>query len=178
SIYSSNLGPRVEDTAYAFLRDFNPDDIRCVNLFSRSVDLWETIPVRFSYTITRNPPNRHDSEPITTVVTSENIVEITLDDQQIRTALIEILNETFDSRTTTQFTINKLLPRFLHVKPKAKPRHIDPFKTIFPYEYFGNITMSLNRATSVANSTDVWWSVFENRTEFQVSPSCELKTNG
>ncbi|CAF2706658.1 unnamed protein product [Rotaria sp. Silwood2] len=119
SIYSSNLGPRVEDTAYAFLRDFNPDDIRCVNLFSRSVDLWETsqsirdivvhnlqsnttvVPVRFSYTITRNPPNRHDSEPITTVVTSENIVEITLDDQQIRTALIEILNETFDSRTTT-----------------------------------------------------------------------------
>jgi hypothetical protein len=65
--------------------------------------LWitcETIsqyPVRFSYTITRNPPNQDDSEAIAAVVTGENTVPIKPDDQLTRNALIEIPNGTSDS---------------------------------------------------------------------------------
>ncbi|CAF2470364.1 unnamed protein product [Rotaria sp. Silwood2] len=99
SIYSSNIQPTIEDSAYAFLRDFNPNDIHCVNLFATSVNLWEisqpirdivinnlrsnlTVPVRFSYTIVRNPPNQDDLENIAAVVTGENNVDITAEDQQ------------------------------------------------------------------------------------------------
>lgn len=98
------------------MRDFNPDDIYCVNLFATSVNLWEisqpirdivvdnlqrniTVPVRFSYTITRNPPGEDDSEDIAAVVSGENTVEIKPEDQAIRKSLVEILiNGTKDSQ--------------------------------------------------------------------------------
>jgi len=152
-----------QDSASAFLRDFNPDDIRCVNLFATSVDLWEIsqpirdtvvknlltnviVPVRFSYTITRNPPNQDNSGDIAAVVTGEHTVNILEKDKSIREALINILNGTTESRTAMydlenyikksnhyflfrNFTIVDLMPRFLHVKPKAKPEEIDAFKT-------------------------------------------------
>jgi hypothetical protein len=132
-----------------------------VNLFATSVNLWEisqpirdivvdnlrsniSVPVRFSYTITRNPPNQDDSEDIAAVVTGENTVNIQPDDQVTRNALIEILNGTSESQKQTygisfvsifpkflfgfsQFKIHDLMPRFLHVKPKAKPEGIDAF---------------------------------------------------
>ncbi len=107
-----------QDSANAFLRDFNPDDIRCVNLFATSVDLWQisqpirdivvnnlrsnvTVPVRFSYTITRNPPNQDNSGDIAAVVTGEHTVGITAENTTIRRELIELLNGTVDSQTTT-----------------------------------------------------------------------------
>jgi len=107
-----------QDSASAFLRDFNTDDIQCINLFATSVDLWEisqpirdivvnnlrsnvTVPVRFSYTITRNPPNQDNSGDIAAVVTGEHIINITPQNITIRNALIEILNGTTESRTTT-----------------------------------------------------------------------------
>ena len=107
-----------QDSANAFLRDFNPDDIRCVNLFATSVDLWQisqpirdivvnnlrsnvTVPVRFSYTITRNPPNQDSSGDIAAVVTGEHTVDITAENQTIRHELIELLNGTVDSQTNT-----------------------------------------------------------------------------
>ncbi|CAF3346333.1 unnamed protein product [Rotaria sp. Silwood1] len=172
SIYLPTVASTIEDTAYAFLRDFNPNDIHCVNLFSTSVSLWKisqpirdivvnslrsnaTVPVRFSYTITRNPPNQDDSEDITAIVTGENTVNIPEEDQQTRNALIEILNGTFDAQTSTEFTIRNLMPRFLHVKPKAKPEDIDSFKKVFSTEYYANITMGLNRTRSIPNSTEV-----------------------
>ncbi|CAF4702929.1 unnamed protein product [Rotaria sp. Silwood1] len=189
SIYLPTVASTIEDTAYAFLRDFNPNDIHCVNLFSTSVSLWKisqpirdivvnslrsnaTVPVRFSYTITRNPPNQDDSEDITAIVTGENTVNIPEEDQQTRNALIEILNGTFDAQTSTEFTIRNLMPRFLHVKPKAKPEDIDSFKKVFSTEYYANITMGLNRTRSIPNSTEVWWEMSENRTLYTVSPSC------
>ncbi|CAF1630460.1 unnamed protein product, partial [Didymodactylos carnosus] len=56
-------------------------------------------------------------------------------------------------------TIHKLMPRFIHVKPKAKPEEIDSFaKKVFPYNYYANITMGLK---ATPNSTDVWWEMFE-----------------
>lgn len=92
-----------------------------------------------------------------------------------------------------EFTIQKLLPRFLHVKPKAKPSNIVPFeKSIFLFndyivpctnllscivflaDYYGNITMGLNRITSVPNSTNVWWKMSENRTGYKFKPLCKL----
>ncbi|CAF3646268.1 unnamed protein product [Rotaria sordida] len=189
AIYLPNREPATEDAAYGFLRDFNPDDIRCVNLFSTSVDIWDTsqpirdivvnnlrsnntVPVRFSYTITRNPPNQDDSEDITAVVTGENTVDITVEDQQTRNALIEILNGTFNSQTSTTFTIRNLMPRFLHVRPKAKPENIEAFRRVFPTEYYANITMGLNQTRSIPNSTEVWWEMSENRVGYRVSPSC------
>jgi len=89
-----------------------------VNLFATNADVWQisqpirdivvsqlrsnsTVPVRFSYTITRNPPNEDDAEDITAVVTGENTFEITSDFQQIRQELIDVLNETSDSQTKT-----------------------------------------------------------------------------
>ena len=106
-----------QDSAYAFLRDYNSADIFCVNLFATSVDIWEvsqpirdivvnnllsnnTVPVRFSYTITRNPPNQADSEDIAAVVSGEQTVDILPDDQTTRSALIEILNGTEESPTS------------------------------------------------------------------------------
>ncbi len=59
-----------------------------------------TVPVRFSYTITRSPPNVDDSEDIAAVVTGERIVDIEPDDRSTRNALIEVLNGTVDSETT------------------------------------------------------------------------------
>ena len=59
-----------------------------------------TVPVRFSYTIIRNPPNEDDSEDIAAVVTGEQTVNIEADDQDTRTALVEILNGTVDTRTS------------------------------------------------------------------------------
>jgi hypothetical protein len=57
--------------------------------------------VRFSYTITRNPPNQDDSEDIAAVVTGGHTVDIKPEDQEIRSSLINILNNTFDAQTTT-----------------------------------------------------------------------------
>jgi hypothetical protein len=105
-----------QDSANAFLRDFNSEDIQCVNLFATSVDLWQisqpirdivvnnlrsnvTVPVRFSYTITRNPPNQDNSGDIAAVVTGEHTVDIVAGDKKIRNALIEILNGSVDSQT-------------------------------------------------------------------------------
>ncbi len=107
-----------QDSASAFLRDFNTDDIQCINLFATSVDLWEIsqpirdivvnnlrsnviVPVRFSYTITRNPPNQDSSGDISAVVTGEHTVNIEEKDIDIRNALIKILNGTTESRITT-----------------------------------------------------------------------------
>ncbi len=89
-----------------------------MNLFATSADVWQisqpirdivvsqlrsnaTVPVRFSYTITRNPPSEDDAEDITAVVTGENTFEITSDFQQIRQELIDVLNETSDSQSMT-----------------------------------------------------------------------------
>ena len=106
-----------------------------------------TIPVRFSYTITRNPPNQDSSADIAAVVTGEHIIDITQSNDNIRKNLIEILNGTIDIQTTVyvyiqfvvshnflfllfrNFTIDKLMPRFIHVKPKAKPEEIGAFQT-------------------------------------------------
>ncbi|CAF1290006.1 unnamed protein product [Adineta steineri] len=189
SIYSPDIDATIEDTAYAFLRDYNPPDIYCVNLFATSVNMWEisqpirdivinnlrdnrSVPVRFSYTITRNPPGEDDSEDIAAVVTGEHTVQITSADQQIRKELIEIINGTVDSQIETKFTIQNLIPRFLHVKPKAKPEEIPAFKNVFSSEYYADVTMGLNRTKSIPNSTEVWWEMSENRTRYKVSPSC------
>jgi len=59
------------------------------------------VPVRFSYTITRNPPNDDNSGDTAAVVTGEHTVNITAKDETIRNALIEILNGTIESRTAT-----------------------------------------------------------------------------
>ena len=90
-----------------------------------------------------------------------------------------------------KFTIASLMPRFLHVKPKAKPEEIDPFKKgnpsvddeatasmisfrlVFPLEYYSNITMGLNAVRSIPNSTKAWWEVSEGRTNFKVTPACK-----
>ena len=89
-----------------------------MNLFATSVDLWKisqpirdivvnnlrsnvTVPVRFSYTITRNPPNQDNSGDIAAVVTGENTVNITADDQTIRMALIKILNGPVEEQILT-----------------------------------------------------------------------------
>ncbi|CAF0821922.1 unnamed protein product [Adineta steineri] len=193
-IESLNISPAIKDSANAFLRDFNSDDIRCVNLFATSVDLWKisqpirdivvnnlrsnvTVPVRFSYTITRNPPNQDNSGDIAAVVTGENIVNITADDQVVRNALIEMLNGTVESQTSINFTIRDLMPRFLHVKPKAKPEEISALKTIFPRDYYANITMGLNRTKSIPNSTDVWWEMSEHENKYDYRPSCAPPSN-
>lgn len=61
-----------------------------------------TVPVRFSYTIIRNPPsNEDDSEDIAAVVTGEHIVNIEADDLDTRTALVDVLNGTLATRTST-----------------------------------------------------------------------------
>jgi hypothetical protein len=58
-----------------------------------------TFSVRFSYTITRNPPDADDAEDIAAVVTGENVIKIESDDNSTRDALIEILRGTDESRT-------------------------------------------------------------------------------
>lgn len=100
-----------QDAAYGFLRDFNAEDIVCVNLFPTSVDIWQTsepirqlvasnleanrsVSVRFSYTITRNPPNQDDSEDIAAVVTANRTVTIESNEVETRKILREILNGT------------------------------------------------------------------------------------
>ncbi len=55
--------------------------------------------MRFSYTIIRNLPNEDDSEDIAAVVSGERTVHIGADDQDTRTALIEILNANDNSQT-------------------------------------------------------------------------------
>lgn len=92
----------------AFLRDFNPNDVLCVNFFATSVDLWQIsqpirdnvignlnstndVPVRFSYTITRNPPNDDNSGDTAIVVTGEHTVNITKNEKQTRETLIQLL---------------------------------------------------------------------------------------
>ena len=35
--------------------------------------------------------------------------------------------------------------------------------------------MSLNETKSISNSSEFWWEITEDRTEFKVTPSCELK---
>ncbi|CAF1201689.1 unnamed protein product [Rotaria sp. Silwood1] len=190
-IDSSNIGTPTKDGAYAFLRDFNRDDIRCVNLFATSVDLWEisqpirdivvnnlrsnvTVPVRFSYTISRYLLDQDNSGDLTTVVTGENTVDITANDQNIRNALIQILNGTLESKTAINFTIRNLIPRFLHVRPKAKPEEIIAFKNVFVNDYYANITMGLNRTTTIPNSTDVWWEMSEYGNKYTYTPSCAI----
>ncbi|CAF1213486.1 unnamed protein product [Rotaria magnacalcarata] len=191
TLYLPKIEPAIEDAAYAFLRDYNSNDIHCVNLFSTSVDLWEIsqpirdivisslksnstpVPVRFSYTITRNPPNQDDSEDIAAVVSGEKTANIAIDDRQTRNALIDILNGTLDRRTR-EFTILQLMPRFLHVKPKAKPDYIKAFEKIFLWDYYANITMSLHQTTSIPNSTSAWWEMSENRRANGFNASCSL----
>jgi hypothetical protein len=56
------------------------------------------VPVRLSYTITRNPPNDDNSGDIAAVVTGERTVNITED---IRQKLIKALNGSIDEQTTT-----------------------------------------------------------------------------
>ena len=56
------------------------------------------MPVRFSYTITRNPPNQDSSGDIAAVVTGEHIVDITASNRTIRDALIEMLNGAVDQQ--------------------------------------------------------------------------------
>ena len=58
------------------------------------------MPVRFSYTITRNPANPDNSEDIAALVSGEQTVDILPDDQTTRSALIEILNGTEESPTS------------------------------------------------------------------------------
>lgn len=107
-----------KDAANAFLRDFNPNDILCVNFFATSVDLWQIsqpirdivignlnstndVPVRFSYTITRNPLNDDNTGDTATVVTGEHTVNITKDEKQTRATLIQLLQgEMGDPRNT------------------------------------------------------------------------------
>ena len=62
-----------------------------------------TVPARFSYRITRSPPDQEDSEDITAVVAGERTVDIMAQEQVVRTALIEILNGSLDAQTTTYF---------------------------------------------------------------------------
>ena len=100
---SSNAYPTLKDRANGFLRDFNSDDIRCVNLF------WEisesirdiimnnfrsnvSIPIEYSYTITRNPSNVENSAEMSLVVSGERTWHILPNDTQLRTNLIQILN--------------------------------------------------------------------------------------
>ena len=71
------------------------------------------------------------------------------------------------------FPIKKLLPRFLHVKPKAKPVEISDFEQVFADEFRSTITMGLNR--SIPNSTDVWWELSESRPQYRFSPSCSFE---
>jgi len=61
----------------------------------------DTFSVRFSYTITRNPPDTDDAEDIAAVVTGENVVDIKSDDDSTRNALIEILKGTVESQNMT-----------------------------------------------------------------------------
>ncbi|CAF1290556.1 unnamed protein product, partial [Rotaria sordida] len=188
-IESLNVETTNKDGAYGFLRDFNPDDIRCVNLFATSVDLWEisqpirdivvnslrsnvSVPVRFSYTIRRYLTDQDYSGDLATVVTGEHTIDIKANDKDIRHALIDILNGTMDIQTTTNFTIVNLLPRFLHVRPKANPEEILAFKNIFLNDYYGNVTMGLNRTTTIPNSTDVWWEMSEHGNRYNYNPSC------
>ena len=108
TVLSQNRIRFVQDAAYGFLRDFNAEDIVCVNLFPTSVDIWQTsepirqlvasnlemnrsVSVRFSYTITRNPPNQDDSEDIAAVVTSNRTVTIEKNEVETRKILREIL---------------------------------------------------------------------------------------
>jgi hypothetical protein len=92
------------------------------------------------------------------------------------------------------FTIARLLPRFLHIKPKAKPEEIAAFQTgnefieifpdnsieiflVFPYGYYANITMGLNRTKTIPNSTDVWWEMSEQNNTYEYRPSLNCKKN-
>ncbi|CAM4812248.1 unnamed protein product [Rotaria magnacalcarata] len=189
-----NAEPTVKDSAYGFLRDFNSDDIRCANLFATSVDIWDisqpvrdtvvnnlrsnlTVPVRFSYTIRRNQLDQDNSADAAAVVAGENTISITANDKNIRNALIQILNGTVDTQTAINFTIFNLIPRFLHVKPKANPEEINSFKNIFPRDYYANITMGLNRTKTIPNSTDVWWEMSEHGNKYSYTPSCAYSAN-
>lgn len=88
-------------------------------MFSNNVDLWqisdpvrelivenlqsnESLPVRFSYTITRNPPEEEDSEDVVAVVSGERQIDIlprnqSTSDALIRDALIRIMSQTANS---------------------------------------------------------------------------------
>lgn len=80
------------------------------------------------------------------------------------------------------------MPRFLHVKPKARPDEIVSFQNsikfflfrvkislilflVFSSEYYSNIAMRLR---AIPNSTEVWWQMSENRTGYKINPSCKL----
>ena len=96
----------------AFLRDFNAGDIRCVNFFATSVDLWQIsqpirdivvstlrdtdngVPVRFSYTITRNPPTDDNSGDTAAVVTGEHTTNIAKDSRARKTLVDVLINQT------------------------------------------------------------------------------------
>ena len=89
----------------------------------------------------------------------------------------------------SNFTIPNLIPRFLHIKPKAKPEEIDAFKTgqssarvqclilttrlilVLPSDYYASITMGLNRTRTVPNSTSVWWEMSEYDNKYLYTPS-------
>lgn len=188
-IDSSNAYPTLKDRANGFLRDFNSDDIRCVNLFSKNIFFWEisepirdiimnnlrsnvSIPIEYSYTITRNPSNVENSAEMSLVVSGERTWHILPNDTQLRTNLIQILNGSIDIQTKINVTIPNLIPRFLHVRSKAKPDEVDAFRPIFPSEYYGSITMGLNRSKSIPNSSQVWWEMWELRDNYTFIPSC------
>ncbi|CAF4903524.1 unnamed protein product, partial [Rotaria sp. Silwood1] len=194
AIYSSKIKSTVNDNARAFLRRFHPNDILCANFFATSFNIWElnqpirdtlvnnlqtniTVPVQFTYTITHNSPDEDTSESqhMPTIIRGQNTVDIELKDKEIRKSLIDILNKTFDAQKPREFKIYNLMPRFLRVKAKGKPKDIKVFNKIFPAEYYAHITMSLNETKSISNSSEVWWEMTEDRTEFKVTPSCELK---
>ena len=59
------------------------------------------VPVRFSYTVTRNPPSDDNSGDIAAVVTGEHTIDITENDKEIREKLIKTLNGSVDAQTMT-----------------------------------------------------------------------------
>jgi len=44
---------------------------------------------------------------------------------------------------------------------------------VFPYDFYANITMGLNRTKTIPNSTDVWWEMSELENKYTYIPSCK-----
>lgn len=51
------------------------------------------------------------------------------------------------------------------------------FFLVFPYGYYANITMGLNRTKTIPNSTDVWWEMSEQNNTYEYRPSLNCKKN-
>lgn len=119
-IDASNVYPMLKDGANGFLRDFNAEDIRCVNLFSKNIYFWDisepirdmlmdhlrsnlSIPIEYSYTITRNPSSVENSAELSLVVSGERTLTILPNDTDLRANLIQILNGSIDIQTNMSF---------------------------------------------------------------------------